>query len=397
MASAGVNCEVLTRDLLDQPLSKRTHAVRQMLNHLGWVDDKFIIFVDESHHFKNMLRASDGTPRHSFRRLYEVVNSQHPYIVLLTATPFAKGVQDLDNQLYLLPHRADPSYTTATGQQAIPGVIDDQINPHAWKVQEGDSSFQDFKDLPVCTVISTSQVAKDFADHTPEGGYVLFGQEQRWIPHIEIKTIRVPVPLEREMSRAIRGGFFRHRLKRFKNRGEWQWSETTIEQHAEVAWTSSPAALYEVVQRAVEGIYQEKWKLPERLRQEVLMPILDQLHTLTHRHDEKFLTLCRYLEEAHQQGRKAIIFTERHATAVYLEEGLAELMPSLSVASVSRCTESGYELKDFEKEVMPLIVDFAPQANAELHREREEPTEYDVLITTDAYSMGVNLRMPASS
>lgn len=392
MASAGVNCEVLTRDLLDQPLSKRTHAVRQMVNELKWADEKYIIFVDESHHFKNMLRARDGMPRHSFQRLFETVNGQGSYIVLLTATPFAKGVQDLNNQLYLLPHAADPSYITPGGQHVIPGVIDDQIHPQAWKVQEGDNFFQEFKDLPVCTVISTSQVARDFAEQTAEGDYVMFGDEQRWIPQIEIKKVSVPVPLEREVSQAIREEYFRHKMKRFQNRGVWQWSETTIEQQAEVAWTSSPLALKEVVEKTLNGTYQEKWKRPRELQREILTPILDRLNSLTFHHDEKLLTLCRYLEEAHLAQRKVIIFTERHATAVYLEVALAELMPGLSVASVSRRTESGYELKDFDKEVLPLIIDFAPEANVELFQERQNSAHYDVFITTDAYSMGVNLQ-----
>jgi superfamily II DNA or RNA helicase len=395
MESAGVACKVLTRDLLDQPLNKTSHAVRQMVQQLERADDKFIIFVDESHHFKNMLRAKDGTPRHSFKRLFDAVNERGAKIVLLTATPFAKDIADLNNQLYLLPHHAPPSYLTAGGQRAIPGIIDDEINPEAWKVQESERFFDQFINLPVCTVISTSQVAKDFAVHEPVGDYVAFGETRRWIPRIEIKKIKVPVPLEGQVSRAIRGNYFRHKRKRFKARGVWQVSETIIESQAEIAWASSPLALLEVVRKTLDGTYNEEkiqWLRARELQTAVLAPIQEQLAAIGYHQDDKFLTLCQILHEAQERKRKTVIFTERHATAIYLAEGLAQEMPELHVATVSRRSEQGYELKDFNKEVLPLIAAFAPEANEELADLAKDQPNYNVFITTDAYSNGVNLQ-----
>jgi superfamily II DNA or RNA helicase len=395
MESAGVACKVLTRDLLDQPLNKNSHAVRQMVQQLERANNKFIIFVDESHHFKNMLRAKDGTPRHSFKRLFDAVNERGAKIVLLTATPFAKDVADLNNQLYLLPHHAPPIYLTADGQQAIPGVIDDQINPDAWKVQKSDRTFEQFINLPVSTVISTSQVAKDFAVHEPAGDYVMFGENQRWIPRIEIKKIKVPVPLEGPVSRAIRDRYFRHERKRFQVRGEWQMSETTIESQAEIAWASSPPALLEVVQKTIDGTYSAdklQWLRDREAQTAVLTPILERLAAMSYRQDEKFWTLCKILQEAKAGKRKVVIFTERHATAVYLAEGLTQEIPDLQVASVLRRSEQGYELKDFAKEVLPLIAAFAPEANEEIVDMAKGHPSYDVFVTTDAYSNGVNLQ-----
>lgn len=395
MESAGVACKVLTRDLLDQPLNRPKGAVLQMVQLLERADDKFIIFVDESHHFKNMLRAKDGTPRHSFKRLFDAVNERGAKIVLLTATPFAKDIGDLNNQLYLLPHAAPRSYLTVEGQHAIPGFIDDQVRPDTWKVQKSDGFFDQFINLPVCTVISTSQVAKDFAVHDEAGDYVAFGETRRWIPRIEIKKVKVPVPLEKLVSDAIRNKFFRHKRKRFMTRGEWQISETTIESQAEIAWASSPLALQEVVQKTLDGTYDAEkiqWLREPEAQTAVLSPILNQLKDLAYRQDEKFWTLCKILREAKQDNRKVVVFTERHATAVYLSEGLAKEIPELHVASVSRRNEQGYELKDFNKEVLPLIAAFAPEANEELKRMAEGHPHYDVFVTTDAYSNGVNLQ-----
>jgi hypothetical protein len=348
LETSGVAHRVFTRDLLDQPARKNRPDVREVVEQLERADDKYIIFVDESHHFKNMLRSKDGTPRYSFRRLVDAVNKRGAKIVLLTATPFAKGVEDLNNQLRLLPHTAPPSYLTTGGQYTIPGAIDDEVNPHVWKVLDTESFFDNFIDLPVCTVISTSQVAKDFAVNDKKGDYVVFGENKRWIPRIEIKKIRVPVPLEAEVSRAIRGKYFRHEVKKFQSRGDWRWSEVTIESQAEVAWTSSPLALQEVFARTLDGTYDEAWVMPRDEQTAVLSPILEKLQGFSYQQDEKFWALRKYVAEARQDGRKVVVFTERHATAVYLAEGLAETLTGLEVATVSKRTNDGYELKSFD-------------------------------------------------
>ena len=393
LESAGIAYKVLTRDSLDQPVRSKTGKVRKLVSALERADEKTLVFIDESHHFKNMRRAKDGEPRHSFRRLTEVIQNRGAKIVLLTATPFAKGVDDLNNQLYLLPHRAEPSYLTTKGQYAIPGLGDHHVNLGTWQVMDTDGFFDKYINLPVCTVISTSQVAKDFAERVPAGDFVRFGKEKKWLPRIEIKKVKVPVPLEKELSEAIRGKYFRHKLYRFRNRGVWQHSEVTVESQAEVAWLSSPIALREVLDKTITGQYKVPWLYGEEARGEMLTPIWERLVDLEVRQDGKFLALLKLLREAKETGRKVIVFTERHATAVYLEEGLKEEMPALRVASVSYTTESGeHKLKDFDKEVMPLIATFAPEANPEIQHLRAAKQSFDVFITTDAYSMGVNLQ-----
>ncbi len=106
--SAGISAKVLTRDLLDRPIpeQRRSRAVQEVLDALDRVDGQYLIVIDESQYFKNRLRARDGDPRHSFRRLVDAVAQKDPFIILLTATPIGKDVQDLNNQLLLLPHHA---------------------------------------------------------------------------------------------------------------------------------------------------------------------------------------------------------------------------------------------------------------------------------------------------
>ncbi len=391
MDSAGLNCTIITRNLLDRGGGRRGRKMRRMLRTLDRVDDQYLIVVDESQYFKNRLRAKDGKPRYSFRRLAETVRQKHAYIVLLTATPFAKGVRDLNNQLHLLPHSAEPTYCNAEGQFTIPGMRDDEINPCAWKVREAEGFFEEFIDLPVSTVISTSQVAKNFAEHVDGGDYVSFGDEKRWIPEIAIRRIKVPVPLERAMSAAIRADYFKHQMFSFQHRGVWQRSETTIQKEAEIAWTSSPLALEDVLEKTISGDYEVDFVKSDDQRAEVLAPILERLKAISYQDDEKFMALCHYIRRFHHEGKKVVVFTERLATAVYLEQGLAQEIPYLHLANAVQQTEGDPELKDFE-EVLELLLDFAPEANADKIHDDHCPKAYDVFLTTDAYGAGVNLQ-----
>jgi len=240
LRSAGLSYEVFTRNLLDQPRSttRNSGAIRRIEEALDAVDDRYLIIVDESQHFVNRLQAESGLLRRSFERLLTVASTRRPYVVLLTATPLVKEVDDLNNQLLLLPHTAPRSYVKPTGQMVMEGIGDHLVHAEAWKILDTPGYFEDFIALPVSTVISTSEVAKTFATATEQGDYVQFEDGQRWIPQIEIMRIRVPVPLEPEIGHALDDGCFKHTLKRFRHRGQWRHSETTIEEHASLAWAS---------------------------------------------------------------------------------------------------------------------------------------------------------------
>jgi hypothetical protein len=64
----------------------------------------------------------------------------------------------------------------------------------------------------------------------------------------------------------------------------------------------------------------------------------------------------------------------------------------VAVANCVADTPDGPALKDFDREVLTLIKGFAPVANADKISPREKLVPYDVFISTDAYSTGVNLQ-----
>lgn len=394
MYSAGLSHKIITRNLLDQrvPPKRLTGKKKEMMEALSRLDEQHLIILDESQYFKNRLQARGKGNRLSFERLVQAINEKTPKVILLTATPLARGVKDLNNQLYLLPWTAPTNWLTTKQQWVMPEFGEGIIEPTTWRVPEKEEFFEDFTKLPVCTVISTSQVAKNFAVHTEDGDYITFGKEQRWIPKIELRKIKIPVLLEHEMGEALDEGYFKHKIQKFKTRDGWRHSEANIENRAIVAWTSSPLALEEVLTKTIDDDYKVDFRISQTARQERLAPILSQVQSLTYYQDTKFLALCECLRQFKQENQKVIIFTEQYATAIYLEEQLAQAIPELKVANTVKRTDTGFEAKDFEKEVLDLILDFAPEANADKLPEGHEPLHYDIFISTDAYGAGVNLQ-----
>lgn len=390
--SAGVAHEIFTLNLLDRG-GRRGAETRRLQRAFDLLDEKYLIIIDESQYFKNKLKASNGKLRKSVKRLVDTVNEKKALIILLTATPFAKGVEDINNQLYLLPHLAETSYLTDKGQYVIPGIRDAQIAPKAWKVINDEGFFDEFINLPVCTVISTSQVAKNFATHTEQGDYVEFGATRRWLPQISITKIKAAILLEEQMNKAITEGYFRHQVKSFQNRGKWQRTESMIRKEAEVAWLSSPLALREVVESTINERYDVQFVRSPESRETILAPILQSLKAMSYKEDEKFMMLCDLLSIYVKKGEKVLIFTERRATAIYIEKGLNTHNPMLHVANTVQETEAGdYKMKS-DDELFDIIIDFAPEANADKITSSEHKRKsYDVLIATDAHGAGVNLQ-----
>ena len=394
LRSAGLSYDVFTRNLLDRPGKRKGNKMIEMEEALEQMDENYLVIIDESQYFRNRTRAKDGRRRQSFNRLVPVIEKKKVKVLLLTATPFSKEVGDLNNQLRLLPHTAEKTYVKADGQFVLPGMIDDSIAPKAWKVIDGPAFFEEFISLPVATVISTSQVAKDFAEHTEEGDFILFGEEKRWVPQVEVTKVKVPVVLEEQISNAMEQKVFLHKSMSFRNRkNQWYRSKMIIQNKAEISWMSSPLAFKRVLQDTIEGTDDVQYIRPAEKRKAILEPILSQLTSMKLSEDPKFQVLVIYLKRFKQEKRKVIIFTERQLSAIYLEKALAKSLSFLKVANTVKEVGGGeVELKNFNKEVIPLIKGFAPLANKDKISPKDRLVDYDILIATDAYSTGVNLQ-----
>lgn len=394
LADAGLNATILTREVLDIERVKGEKS-RKLQTVLNRVDERYLIIIDESQRFRHRTRSTGDRDRTAFRRLITTVREQCPRVILLTATPYAKHADDINNQLALLPHTAHPIAMTSTGQHVLPSLEDEVLETTAWHIQERDDwneSFNEFMQLPVCTVVSTSQVAKHFGTRTPEGEYLDFHGQRKWFPQIALHRVETPMLLESVLSPVFHNDCLEHKPVRRLSRGGWRVDAHSIKQEALSAWLSSPRAIIEVLKDVVMDEYSVTFKWSKDTRQAFITPIIATLTDLTYHDDHKLVALAHVLNDSRERGDKVLLFVARLATAIYLEEALLYLCPSLKVANVVTVRKHRYELKDFTTEILPLICDFAPVANADKLTDYGTGTAYDILITTDAFSAGVNLQ-----
>lgn len=386
LQSAGVPASIHTRNLLDMPLDEDQNqkALGELLSALSEVDEKWMIVIDESQHFKNRERAQGGE-RRSFSRLIDTINEKKCLVLLLTATPYATELDNINHQLLLLPH-TNPK--EIPHQRAIPGLEPGKLYLRSWKV----ARVEDLINLPVGTVINTPYVAQNFAIQSKEGDYLLFGDKKKYIPKIQVSKVNVPVVLEASVTKALDTGYFKHHLTKFMSRGKWIHSMAGAEYEAIVSWGSSPWALREVVEKTIKETdgYSYPFIYDREEREKELTPLLLALNNLKHENDEKFVRLFLLVKKLRQDGHKILIFSERLITTSYIEIGLRELIPELRIANTVVRNGNEFMQKDFQ-EVQSLISGFAPISNSRDDGFVPED-KYDIFVTTDAYGEGINLQ-----
>lgn len=386
MSSAGVSASIHTRNLLDMPSNEDQNQkyLGELLEALSEVDDKWLIIIDESQYFKNRERGQGGE-RRSFARLIEVINEKKCLVLLLTATPYATELDNINHQLLLLPH-TNPNENPH--QRAIPGLEPDKLYLHSWKIKR----VEDLVNLSVGTVINTPYVAQNFAIQSEEGDYLMFGDQKKYIPKIQISKVKVPVIFEAYVTKTLDAGYFKHDLIKFMSRGKWTRSTSGAESEVIVSWGSSPWALREAVEKTIQekGGYDYPFIYSIEDRQKALTPLLIDLNNMKYEDDEKFATLLVLIRELRRDGHKILIFSERLITAVYIEKGLQAAILELRIANTVMEHGGEFIQKDFQ-DVHPLMVGFAPRSNSRENGFVPED-KYDILITTDAYSQGVNLQ-----
>src|SRR5438105_10614689 len=115
------------------------------------MDNERLITIDESNELRNRYRKdiSDRQmeDRRAFQRLVPVVQRSQCKVLLLTGTPYSTDVENINNQLYLLPHTVP--------LQVLP-TLEGYIDPKPWTIRR----LQELRDSPVGSVITTPHVAK---------------------------------------------------------------------------------------------------------------------------------------------------------------------------------------------------------------------------------------------
>lgn len=382
LESGEVPVRVYTSDLLDRKLDGNQYGkTREVVDLLERLDDRWLIIVDESHRFKNRVNGP-ATQRRSFTRLLSAVATSNCHVLLLTATPFAAEQENINNQLLLLPHTGPNS---AARLDFTPGA-------HPWRI----ASVAELSELAVATVLNTPYVAKTFAhrDHEADADFILYPDGSRWyLPRLRVRRVQAPLIAEEALTPLLNDRRFQHAPAPIVTREGVRMLDDTVEERVCLSWASSPWELKRVLENVSSDAYGVRFYAPLAERQRMLRPIIDRLDGMRHVHDPKFMRAYAVVRAELAKGNKVVLFSERYATAGYLEQGLRRLLPQHGerIACTVEKVKGAWGLKDHRREVAPLIRHFAPQANRGENGLVPED-RYDVFITTDAYAEGVNLQ-----
>ena len=383
LLAAGIAGKCFTRQALNLKKSASGAALADFEEFIQSLPDKrWLLVIDESHNFRNrhvdkkVGREYQQVESLIFKRLQRLIQTGRVKVLELTASPYGKNIENLNNQLFLLPHTA-------------PNLSSEEISEspdRAWKVD----SVEEFINLPVVSQLTTPYVAKHYGQKDGEHIYIQQGQEKLYFPKLRLHSIHFPLLFENELSRVFVENYFDldSRIPKIRK---------LIARTARVAWTSSPLALRGVLERVIDtpggpneyDFFTADFAYLPLARRRILSPLVEQLKSQTYADDPKLGTLLNLLSDIKARQEKAIVFCERRATVIYLMKGLKELMPSLRVVgTIEEIRPNDYEMKE-TREIEKLIQQFAPIAN---NFEGKNQEDYDVFVSTDAHGVGVNMQ-----
>jgi len=388
MREAGLPCEYFVRQAFDQKSSERDSSLDDFMDiENSLYQQKWLLIIDESHEFRNRFKQNifnmtkQPKERQAFIYLRKFCKKggENLKVLLLTGSPYARDIDNINNQLFLLPHNAE-NHALLSEE-----YIDDA---KSWIVNDTD----EFIKLPVASQLTTPHVAKYYGQQQEEHIYINFGEDRRYIPKVNLHTIRFSLIFEAELTDIITNGYLDldSRNPMFRN---------VFRRVVKIAWASSPLSLQGVLERIADTPGGENTYKLNKLnficeregRESKLKPIIEELKKINENSDVKLQALStKVIQKAKNESRKIIIFCERHATVVYLYISLKKLFPSLQVTATieSNKDSESFEMKE-TKEIEKLIKEFAPIANA---AQGENKQTYDVFISTDAHGIGVNMQ-----
>ncbi len=389
MGNASIYADYFNLEILDKKDSSEAGDLEMWDNLIKDIvsgKGRYLLIFDESHKLRKRYPDQFGNKyskiekrreRKAFTRINEIVNktgnSEKLKVLLLTGSPYATDINNINVQLHLLPH-------TAESNVLFPEFFDDA---HAWRIEE----LRQFTQLPVAHQLTTPHVAKYYGQLDEKGRYINFGEQKKYFPAVLLFTISFPVILESELTSVITQGYFDLDISPYRK---------SMVTQIKKAWASSPLALQESLERVVDtpggekafDLEKSEFLISRKERQKVLNPIISKLNELEKQQDKKLQDLLKIID-FHCSQEKVVIFCERYPTAFYLEEAIKSLKPSLRIFNtIEKSKDTKYQPKTL-KTVETAIQKFAPIAN---NSNPNSQNTYDIFITTDNYGIGVNMQ-----
>jgi superfamily II DNA or RNA helicase len=350
---------------------------------LRGVTEETLVVLDESHHLRNE-DSTDGDLRISNERIQKAIRENKGRVLLLTATPYGKSIDEVQSQLNLLP-APKAKVNTAIGLE---------VDAATWPV----TRLKDLAELPVCTVLNTPDVVHHFGEQDENGErFVRFGEDKRYFPRrIRLETIRYDNPFDdffaellesKLLYKAVDSGKQGKRRATQKEKlfdlptpqGERLPLQEALFLHQ---FCSSPAEVLDVSQKMKQGTYSYQFARQAELASLIEKHEKELRRRQNPKNDPKIQRLAEIIRSVGEE--KVVVFCEYHNTAQYVTEGLKKLLRN------GKKIETAVEQSAADLD--GILRRFAPIANEVLPEDRKPNEEIQVLIASRAISEGYNLQ-----
>jgi superfamily II DNA or RNA helicase len=355
---ASIQCECITYNALDKENEELDFNLEEFINISNDVNDRWMIIIDESHFFRNSKEKTSGFSRKSFDRLTALVKNTDCKVILLTGSPYSRSINNLNDQLLLLPY-------TSEGNKR-------------WQI----NSIQEYLNLSVVCQLTTPYVAKKYGQKENDSLFIEFGSDKKYIPSVNLYKICVPLLLENDIACLLQSDVL-----------TTTDSTDSIKREVQISWASSPAATSHALRKVIDtptgkNSYDVDFICSQEDREKEILPLLEKTRNIQCSEDPKLLILLEIIKKSYLNKEKVIIFAERRATIVYLENAINKILPEIKVFSTIQTKEDKYTHKSY-KYIEKAIKEFAPIANKNT---KVSVDKYDLFISTDAYGVGINLQ-----
>jgi superfamily II DNA or RNA helicase len=351
----------------------QNHQVNILEHELRQITEKTLLILDESH----QLRNDDRGTRLRNQRIKDAIRVSGAKVLMMTATPFSKNIEDVNNQLALLPQ---PTTAQMTNLPLL-------VNANRWEVNKS----AELSELPPCFVLTTPTVVKHFS-HIDEYGdrFVYFSSDdKRYFPRrLHIRTVHYENVLENLLIDLIQSQLLRQQnlfipeqdtlfdMSEFLDEGK---RNPLFESQLLHQFCSSPAKVGDLLSQMQAGNLGMSFAMQDKLKAFIIERMPEITFAQKAENDPKLQQLIEILDNS--KGDKVVIFCIYHETARALAEQIKVYLPNLTVE-----TTAG---RDPDK-VEEIIRRFAPIANEVSEYEAQIPV--DVIIATGALAEGFNLQ-----
>jgi hypothetical protein len=332
-----------------------------------------LIDRDQGYDLRNPKHAAQRQ-KERYQRVMDAIHEAGAYALLLTATPYSRGIKDVNAQLKLLPRSVFAAKHQLMAQERF------------WTIQEA----QQLPELPPCPTLTTPVVVRYYSETDDQGHrYVVFAKGgKRYFPHrINLRSVVFENELDPVLISLLKGHLLDVRQEdnhdvQMSFGSEWgepRKGRGAGLRKAEVMkqFCSSPAQIEDLFRklRKEDGFAKTRFVHQAELKTFVDHNMPDVVRNRDT--DGKFQQLLDIIAET---PGKLVVFCHYRQTARALSEDLKQM-------GVKADTTEGQA----GERVNALLRRFAPVANEVLDSEMQED-DVKVLVVTSALAEGYNLQ-----